>query len=786
MLRIYLVIAALSASVGCSNTKYLQENQYLLRESRVDIETNTSLEVRSLLNDALVGLIKDKPNRALVSLPFIKTKKRSSAELLKGRLWFYNQGNKHKENRWRWFLKNKAGEPAVLLDTFACDNTALSMQNYLFNKGYFNSSIGYGVYTFNKKAVVTYSSKLSTRSRIDSILYPSGNDKITSLLYQTQRGSLLQPSMYYDADVIKNERERITAIFKNQGYLKFIKDLIYFDADSSINPGFVRLSIRIQKPNDPTMLQPYLINEVVVITQFNFQMSEDSTLRFDTTVYDGVKYAHSERNFREKALSEKIYIQPLTGFVQDDIDLTIRRLGELPIVKNVDIKYIETSDTLHQKVDCYIFLKNQKKKEYTLETEAIANDFNNQSNNIGSNINIGFKHKNVFKGGEILSFKQRAGVEWQLFGKQGSLALFELNSQVDLSFPKFAVPFTIKSKSVNNPKTSIAIRNNYQYRLNSFRLNTTNISFSYNWNENRYKVHTLTPLTLNFFQLLATSTSFDKRLADNPALKQSFQEQFIVGSSWRYVYDKSIVGKRNPIYFSSLLDVAGNTLSLAARVMQFEKNIEEQYIILKRPFSQFVRAEIDLRKYFNFSRRSSFILRLAGGVGIPFGNSRTVLPFIKQFYIGGNNSLRAFPIRRLGPGGYLSQQVANSNGRYIYIDQNGDMKIEANTELRFDIFKWFKGAMFIDAGNIWLVNKDISKPNAEFALHRFYKEIAVGTGVGLRLDFSYFIMRFDIGIPLRKPYLPEGDRWLFNKIALQANDWRRQNIILNLAIGYPF
>jgi outer membrane protein assembly factor BamA len=731
-------------------------------------------------------LIKDKPNRALIRVPFATTKKRSSLDIIKARLWMYNQGNKEIENRWNWFLKNKLGEPAVLLDTFNCDNTALSMQNYLFNKGYFDSKVSYEVYTYNKKAVVTYQAQLNSRNTIDTIIYPEVNSAVTAILKQTQQNSLLKNDAYYDAEILKNERERITTIFKNSGYLKFIKDLIYFDADSTKKPGTVELHIRLQEPKDASLLSPFTIENVHVITQFNFKMAEDSTLVFDTTLYKGIKYIYVAKNFRPEALNEKIFIQTHSMYRQNDVELTIRRLSELPIVKNVDVKYAEIKDTIHRKVDCFIFLKNQKKKEYTFETEAIANDFNNNSNNIGSNVNIGFKHKNVFKGGEVISLKQRAGVEWQLFDKQRNLSVFELNTQLVYSVPKFALPFKVKSKSVNNPKTSISIRNNYQYRYDNFKLNTSNVSFSYNWNENKYKVHTVTPLSINFFQLLETTPTFDQRLETYPALRQSFQEQFIVGGAWKYTYDKGLIGSRNPIYFTSLIDIAGNTLSLAARALKFNKNENDQYEIFKRPFSQFVRGEFDVRKYFNFSRRSSFIMRLAGGVGVPFGNSKTVLPFIKQFYIGGNNSLRAFPIRRLGPGSYVSQQTSNNTGKYIYIDQNGDLKIEANAELRFDIFKWFKGALFADAGNIWLLNKDIAKVGAEFQFNRFYNEIAVGTGAGIRLDFSYFIMRFDLGVPLRKPNLPENDRWLFDKISMQSKDWRRDNLILNLAIGFPF
>jgi hemolysin activation/secretion protein len=336
----------------------------------------------------------------------------------------------------------------------------------------------------------------------------------------------------------------------------------------------------------------------------------------------------------------------------------------------------------------------------------------------------------------------------------------------------------------------------FQQRINYFQMNSFNVSYGYQWRETTTKSHEFFPIEMNYVKVSKITPEFQDILDQNPTLENSFQDQFIPGMRYSFTLNTQLKEQDIPsygekkiatsnFYFRGNATASGNLINLVAKNTA-SSDEQRPYQIFGLPYSQFLLGDVDFRYFWQMDRRNRLVSRIAFGAGYAYGNS-TTLPYIKQFASGGSSSIRAFPARSFGPGTYNVYDDPNYNDTY-YVDQRGDIKVEGNVEFRYDIFKMVKGALFVDAGNIWLWKKDENdeRGGVEFDANTFLKELAVGTGMGIRFDFNFFILRFDLGIPIRKPYLPEGERWVFDQIDFGSKAWRRENLVLNIAIGYPF
>jgi outer membrane protein insertion porin family len=364
-----------------------------------------------------------------------------------------------------------------------------------------------------------------------------------------------------------------------------------------------------------------------------------------------------------------------------------------------------------------------------------------------------------------------------------------------LAVPRFVTPFGIfryrSAKYV--PQTNFKLSYNLQQRLQYFRLISMNGGYGFLWRETTLKTHEFYPVDVSYVKLGKRSDAFNSLLEKSPALANSFQNQFILGSHYTFTlntqmkedievkYDRKAAHKYD-FYFAATIDLSGNLLSAAQNVANVE---EEKKQFFGLPYSQYFRGDIDFRYYYNFSKKSKLATRLIAAVGHAYGNS-TTLPYIKQFAAGGSNSVRAFPARSLGPGTYNVRLDSGVTNRTFFVDQRGDIKLESSVEYRFDIIGSLKGALFADAGNIWLRNPDPNRPGSEFNRRTFISQLAIGTGTGLRFDLNFFVLRLDLAFPVRKPWLPEGQRWVVKDVDIFSPGWRKQNLILNIAIGYPF
>jgi outer membrane protein assembly factor BamA len=369
-----------------------------------------------------------------------------------------------------------------------------------------------------------------------------------------------------------------------------------------------------------------------------------------------------------------------------------------------------------------------------------------------------------------------------------NLSSYELGVQASLTIPRIVSPFELRNlRTEFVPKTRIGLGFNFLNRVQYFQMNSFNASYSYNWRPKKEFTHDVTPINLQYVQLAKTTLAFDTLLAQNQFLRRSFEDQFIIGSIYQFTFTNQLETNRTHQFFDNFtLDGSGNLINgLQSLTGADEPEEDMPRTIFGKPYSQYVRAENDFRYYFNFGNESQIATRFLAGIGYAHGNS-TVLPYVKQFSIGGPNSIRAFRARSIGPGTY----DAPDSLTFSYFDQTGDIKLEANIEYRFPLAGFFKGAVFIDAGNIWLLNETL-KPNGEpdkpgglFKGNEFLSELAVGTGFGLRIDVEFFVMRFDVGIPVRSPNMPDGEQNVLSdlKFGFKGDN----SLTLNIAIGYPF
>jgi hypothetical protein len=410
-------------------------------------------------------------------------------------------------------------------------------------------------------------------------------------------------------------------------------------------------------------------------------------------------------------------------------------------------------------------------------------DLVTKSNNYtGPRINLSLLNRNAFKGAELLNLNMAGSFEAQLSGANKNLFSYSFNPQIELTFPRFLVPFYIKpSNSIYVPKTSFSLSYNFMKRVNYFDMSTFQFMYGFKWKESVRTEHEFNPINISNTTVSNESTLFNDLLAANPFLKKSYEEQFIAGGNYSFIYNEQMLaGKRLQYFMHFTAETAGNLFSLVNLIGGATPTHDNPSKIVGSIYSQFAKLSVDGRAYYNFSNANKLAFRIFAGVAKSYGNSST-LPYSKQFFSGGPNSIRAFQINSVGPGTYHQDTTAIG-----FLQLGGDIKLEANAEYRFGIYKFIKGALFVDAGNVWLQKSNPANIGSPFAFNSFMNELAVGAGLGLRVDVSFFVLRFDLAMPLRKPWLADNNRWVFNQIDFSNSTWRSNNLVLNIAIGYPF
>jgi len=762
--------------MGCTATRFLKDDESFYTGGTVKINTQETTKEKKRLTNMLQSYILPKPNTVILGA--------------RPTVWFYYvAGTPKKKKGLRNLIKNKLGKPPVLLSDATPKKTTQMLELEVNNNGYFKSTVSYDVKTNKKASRVIYTVNLQAFYRLRQIDYTVLDSTKREFVDAIKTPSLLDKKTRFRLDELKNEKERIEEVAKNYGYYYFDSRYLLFDADSTVGNKMVDVKLTYLRNMPAQAKQVYNVKVVNVFP--DYLLTNDSMrTKNDTIRIDGFNYIDSQHAFRPKIITDVINVRPDSIYRRINHEYTISRLMGLKTFKFVNLKFTKNK-TDSSSLDANIYLTPLLKKSVRLEVQAVS-----KSNNfVGPGVGITFTNRNTLRGAEMFQFKVNAAYEWQIGGQQlGALNAIEFGAEASLFAPRFISPIRIQSSSSKYlPQTQFKISYDFQQRLDYFRLASLNVAYGYTWRETTLKTHELFPADISFIRSSQTSQAFDALLEKNPTLANSFQNQFIVGSRYSFTFNtqmrEDIMGKfeakenrKSDVYFNATIDVAGNFLQLVQRI---SPQTETPYQLLGSPFSQFARINLDFRYYLPFNMKSKLVTRVTVGTGYAYGNSRN-LPYIKQFSVGGSNSIRAFPARSVGPGTYNVRRDSTLNSSTFFIDQRGDIKIESNVEYRFDILKSLKGAFFIDAGNIWMWNEDPSRQGSRFDKNKFLTQLAVGGGAGLRYDFNFFVLRFDVAFPLRKPYLPEGDRWVFNQIDFGSTDWRKQNLILNIAIGYPF
>lgn len=735
--------------------------------AEVKIENDTiSKKEKNELQAALEENLVPKPNSTILGL--------------RPKLYFYNIAKEPKKDKgFNYWLKYKVGEKPVLLGDVDREFNKDIIQNYSENKGYFNAKATYDTVSKNKKAQVIYTVRPGARYLISNVKFQQDSTLVNREIQTLTNKTILKAGQPFDLDVIKNERERIDNALKERGFYYFSGDNIIVQADSTVSKTHkVELNVKLKEDTPDLATEQFSINNVIVFPSYNIQdvkkgkysvpMNPDSLSKY---AYEDIYVIDPQHKFKPKIFDRALYFKKGDLYNRSNHNLTLNRLISLGVFKFVKNEFV-VSDSLNHKFDAYYLLTPRQIQ--SLRLEALGRT--NSANYAGSELNLNWTHRNFFKGAEQFKAAVYGAFDVQMGGQENAKNIFRAGANVQLSIPRIVAPFRFNSSSAFVPRTNITLGYELLNRTEFYKLNNFNASFGYVWKENARKEHDLKVIDITLVSPANVTEAFYAQ-ATTPAALRVVDQQLIFGPTYTYTYTNTMLPKTNTIYYKGTLDLAGNITGLVTGA-NVKKDKEKE--IFGIPFSQYTKIENDFRFYHKFTEKSSFATRFIGGIAYPYGNSEFV-PFSKQFFSGGSNSIRAFRARTLGPGSFDPRTIPKGT----LLDQSGDIKLELNAEYRANLYKFLNVAAFVDAGNIWLLHDDTSRPGAKFSKD-FASEIAVGAGVGLRLDFSILVLRLDLAMPLRVPYYEKGDRWAFDRINFGDPSWRKDNLVLNIAIGYPF
>jgi outer membrane protein assembly factor BamA len=773
-------LVVLSCCISCSTSKRLAEGEVLYTGAEVAFTHPDEIDQLGEVTYQLEEMIKPEPNGALLGL--------------RPKLWIYQKFGRKKPDGIGGKIKQKFGAEPVLVDTARARRNTLLMRKYLQDQGYFHSEVSFQVKAAKQKAEAEIVYQVETKGRytFGEVIYPRGPDTARQLIGYGQLKSVIQTGDPYRLVALQAERQRLSVTMREAGFAGFFPTFLYYTLDTLSHTREVRVRLWVKDPTDSTVHRPFFLKQVLIYPDYTLD-SESQPEGDSLYVRNGLSFSQPYSVVKPKVLRENILLSPGNKYSQKAHAYTLSHLQDLGTYKFVNIKYrpdLPGSDSDSLVAQVYLTPKRMQEIGVDLEGDTRTGLFSGY----GTNLSLTYSHQNLFHGGERFNANLNGSAVFQPGDTSSIINTVDLSARVDLFIPRFVTPFRINHVSRRFlPQTRISLNYSYQQRIGFYTLGSLGGSFGYQWKESTSKQHELTPLSLLAIDLLRSSDDFDSLLRANPFLRSSFSNVLILGPQYSYTYQESPKGIGQVYhYFRGGLGFSGNLLWLGYRALRGQQ--DNAYQMFGRPFAQFSRLEVDYRSYVRLAREQTLIARLSGGVGVPYGNSE-VLPYLKQFFIGGPVSLRAFGLRTIGPGAF---QASEGQSEIAFVDQTGDMLIEANVEYRFPLISYLKGALFADAGNVWLIpgtggadptpTEALRREQGVFAADRFLGQTAVGAGFGLRLDVDFFVLRFDIATPLRRPDRPAGQRWVFDQMQPFYLPWLRDrdNLRLVLAIGYPF
>lgn len=772
--NILLVLLLLLMGTACSTTRNLPEGEVLYTGIKdIHINRNDQSPIGEKALAEVEAAISIAPNNSF----FGSAKKRIPFPF---GLWIYNSFKRYEKGLGKWIFKKLAAEP-VLLSTVNPDTRVKVASNLLHDYGYFNGNVTYQVdSTKNPRAIkLTYHVNMGQPYYLDSIRYQGFSPRADSMIQATYKERIIKPGDHFDVTKLNEERQRLVDLFRNNGYYYYRTDFITFLADTLMHPGYVNLKILPKASVPQEALRTYYIgNTSVYLTGYNGEQPTDSMQTRNFTVH----YAGDKPGLRYGVLRKRFLYRSGEQYSQIKQNYTQEALARLGVFKFSEFRYIPrmndsiVTDTLDVRVNATFDLPYDSELELNVTTKS--------TKQTGPGAIFNLSKKNFQRMGASLNLELKGSYEWQtsstVDGESSVMNSYELGAALSLEFPRLVLPWVrnrvdpFRFPSHTNFKVYAEQVNRARY----FKMLSFGGTVSYSFQPKRSMKHTVTPLHLAFNTLQHRTARFDSIANANPMLFHSLDDQFIPSVTYTLTYDDTYKKKKNRIWWENSVTSAGNVTSLiyAAFGQKFSQKDKK---LLGTPFAQFLKFTSEFRHLYTFSEKHQLASRIMGGVIWSYGN-KTIAPYSEQFYVGGANSIRAFTIRSIGPGRFHPA----SSSSYSYVDETGDIKLEANLEYRFRIFSNFlggnlNGAAFLDAGNVWLLRKDEARPNAEFSLNHFFDSIALGTGVGIRYDFSFLVLRLDWGIALHVPY-DTGKSGYYNIPRF------KDGMGLHFAIGYPF
>ena len=751
---------------SCGVMNQIPEQDTLLTQNKIEV---VGIE-KDLINDFFY---KDDLFKIPIQQP---NKKLLGVFPLSLNIWsFYNR---KKVTRFSQFMKTKIGAQPVIFDSTQVKKSEIRFSNYYSNIGYFDNKIQTKVETRNRKTIVNYNIYPNKPYKYRTIIYDTASPLMRHVI-QDKTNRLIEINDVFNVDLLIQERQRITNLINEAGYYTFNKEFIEFDLDTFKENNEIDLYVKIQKETDTNDFKRYLVDSIFVVVSKNETENEQLDVkRIQNVVFFQNK---NEKLYNERFLYNFFELKKDSFYSRTNNIRTIQRLTDLNNFKIINSNFSFTANKPNS-INALYSLIPYRKQFFSTGVSA----YNSSLGLIGSNINFNYNNKNLTKSADRFSLSLTTGLEFNFTLRSDASTDRSIISRSDIalvsnySIDKLMVPFYVNKNKLIVYRTNISGRYAFEKRLAFYDLHNLALNFGYEWSKNPKIRHFYNPFSISYIFLPQNSLKpeFIDILNRNPYLKASFSDALILGSNYQFVFINNSINKKHVFQFKFNAEMAGNMPFLTNELLNLNK--DESIKFNNVPISQFAKMQTELIYAYKINKPTSIHTRFKFGYAKAFGNS-SFLPYIKQFFLGGPYSLRAFRLRSVGPGS------VNISGVDIS-DQTGDIFIETNAEYRFNIIKMFKGALFLDAGNVWIAdNKFNAWPSeAIFKMDKFYKDFYIGGGAGMRFDFDYFAIRLDLGFPIRVPYGDEDKKWVIKDARPFNNDWIRENLVFNIAVGYPF
>lgn len=759
---IYIVVTALLL-VGCSVSKFVPEGKYLLDEVHI------SSDNKEIKSSEMYSYVRQKPNSkwfSLVKLP----------------MYIYCSSGKD-STKWINKILRKMGDAPRIYDARVAEETRMQILGAVQNKGYLGAQVSLEEKIKKNKLDTYYRISSGKPYIISSIDYNVEDYVIRDLLMNDSIHSGLKVGERFDVNQLEEERNKITQFLLNRGYYRFNKDYITFQADTVNGTYRIDLTMNIGLNNMPnssetSLHRQYSIRNVNYLMDVDFSLNNGVNL--DTMSYGGINILYDKKLFLRPGVIDS-HNRIVSGklYSNRDVMSTYSSLSRLGILKYSNIRFVEHLENDSAYLDAFVSLSKNKNKMLSFQVEGT-----NSAGDLGAAASVTYTHRNLFKGSETFTIKVRGAYE-AVTGLEGyaNNNYTEYGVESSLDFPEFMFPFlTSDFKKRVNAKSEVSIKYNWQIRP-EFERTLASAAWSYRWNSGRRANHRLDVLDINYIYMPYRSNTFIEYLnymdEVNPLLRYSYEDLFIVRLGYTYTYNSAGVTTQQTAKKSSYsirfnIEESGNLIYGFSKLIHKKPSDGESFRMGNISFAQYVKTDFDFAKNIMIDDRNSLVFHIATGVAIPYGNSKS-LPFEKLYFSGGANSVRGWSVRSLGPGRYHG-----NSGSLDYVNHTGDIKLDLNVEYRTHLFWKLNGAAFIDTGNVWTLKNRYSDDTGQFAFNRFYKEIAVSYGLGVRFDLDFLILRFDGGMKAINPMESGADRF-----PVIRPDFSR-DFAFHFAVGYPF